>query len=54
MDARRDRYAKKRYGTVSDLRTLLFGANKKKFSFGRVHSKTVQGEPRVDGIKSGG
>ena len=27
---------------------------RRKFSFGRVHSKTVQGEPRVDGIKSGG
>ena len=35
MDARSDRYAKKSYGTVSDLGTLLFGANKKKFSFGR-------------------
>ena len=54
MDSRGYRYSKKRYRTVGNFETLLFGANKKKFSFGRVHSKTVQGEPRVDGIKSGG
>ena len=54
MGARRNRYAKKRDGRVCDFRALLLGANKKKFSLGRVHSKTVQGEPRVDGIKSGG
>jgi hypothetical protein len=54
MGARRNRYAKKRDGRVCDFRALLLGANKEEFSFGRIHSKTVQAKPGVDAIKSGG
>jgi hypothetical protein len=53
MWCRSDSSAAKGDRGIEDFSTLLRSTNEEVFSFGRVDSETVQGEPRIDSNKSG-